>query len=102
MSVGFTAAACTRMRTSPGPAWASGTSRTWRTSGPPCFMRPTARIVDALPGVIPQLIIKHHMRERLLTKVVRLAPKIFAQELARLEAVGKVKKERARSEPFKS
>lgn len=43
-SVGFTAAACTRMRTSPGPAWGSGKSSTRGTSGPPNQWKPIAFI----------------------------------------------------------
>src|SRR6185503_4940303 len=35
VSVGLTAAACTAMRTSPTPAWRSGSSNTRNASGPP-------------------------------------------------------------------
>src|SRR5690242_11002184 len=43
-SVGLTAAACTRIRTSPAPGTGSGRSITRSTSGPPNSVRPIARM----------------------------------------------------------
>src|SRR5215471_15675638 len=53
VSVGFTAAACIRTRTWPGPAWTSGISTTSSASGPPCTIMPTARMFASLRCTSP-------------------------------------------------
>ncbi len=50
VSVGFTVAAATRIRTSPGPGSGTGFSTIWRTSGPPNSVMPTARMVASRLG----------------------------------------------------
>ena len=53
VSVGLTAAACTRIRTSPGPACTSGRSTTCSASGPPNSITPTPCMIPSLPlGVV--------------------------------------------------
>src|SRR5262249_60393642 len=66
VSVGFTAAACMRTRTWPGPAWTSGSSTTSSASGPPCTIMPTARMWAALHCTSPYL--PHQTRQRTLDR----------------------------------
>src|SRR5262245_32251127 len=64
VSVGFTAAACIRTRTWPGPAWTSGISTTSSASGPPCTIMPTARMFVSFRCTSPSL--PHQTQQRTL------------------------------------
>src|SRR3954467_3220061 len=81
VSVGLTAAVCTRIRTSPGPGTGSGKSITRNTPGPPNSIRPIAR----MPG--PPFLIPFSARSRRSLRGGDLGSRGIAHRPARADPV---------------